>query len=188
MTKVLCPLCFPPESLGELARLMTKVLCPLCFPPESLEELARLTVSVMGNLFLAYNSLAFFQLDQLFNTVRESARDSRRPPELCVSLWSASVYPNYCPAGYDRGTLVNSIRCPPTLQKILKWTEKDVMVGIIDWNNLPQVMSVCVCVCVCVCVQSVDSFVILRTRFKDCLLYTSPSPRDRHRSRMPSSA
>ena len=23
---------------------------------------------------------------------------------------------------------------------------------------------------------------------KDCLLYTSPSPRDRHRSRMPSSA
>ena len=27
-----------------------------------------------------------------------------------------------------------------------------------------------------------------RTRDKDCLLYTSPSPRDRTRSRMPSSA
>ena len=33
---------------------------------------------------------------------------------------------------------------------------------------------VCVCARVCVCVS--------------CLLYTSPSPRDRHRSRMPSSA
>ena len=29
---------------------------------------------------------------------------------------------------------------------------------------------------------------ILRTELKDCLLYTSPSPRDRTRSRMPSSA
>jgi len=28
----------------------------------------------------------------------------------------------------------------------------------------------------------------LATEFKDCLLYTSPSPRDRTRSRMPSSA
>ena len=27
-----------------------------------------------------------------------------------------------------------------------------------------------------------------RGRFNDCLLYTSPSPRDKHRSRMPSSA
>ena len=34
--------------------------------------------------------------------------------------------------------------------------------------------SLCVCVCVCVCVC--------------CLLYTSPSPRDVHKSRMPSSA
>ena len=34
--------------------------------------------------------------------------------------------------------------------------------------------SQCVCVCVCVCVC--------------CLLYTSPSPRDVHKSRMPSSA
>jgi len=29
---------------------------------------------------------------------------------------------------------------------------------------------------------------IVTTRFKPCLLYTSPSPRDRTRSRMPSSA
>ena len=33
-----------------------------------------------------------------------------------------------------------------------------------------------------------DSFFIDRTIFKNCLLYTSPSPRDRTRSRMPSSA
>src|SRR5678809_1721515 len=36
----------------------------------------------------------------------------------------------------------------------------------------------------------VFKFVMLRDRveFKDCLLYTSPSPRDRQKSRMPSSA
>ena len=28
----------------------------------------------------------------------------------------------------------------------------------------------------------------LQEKFKDCLLYTSPSPRDAHESRMPSSA
>ena len=30
--------------------------------------------------------------------------------------------------------------------------------------------------------------VVVETQVKDCLLYTSPSPRDRTRSRMPSSA
>ena len=29
---------------------------------------------------------------------------------------------------------------------------------------------------------------VLKKRLKDCLLYTSPSPRDRQKSRMPSSA
>ena len=51
---------------------------------------------------------------------------------------------------------------------------------------------VCVCVCVCACVR-VCVHVCVRVRVcmhacVRCLLYTSPSPRDRHRSRMPSSA
>ena len=33
-----------------------------------------------------------------------------------------------------------------------------------------------------------DNWAILFSHPKDCLLYTSPSPRDRTRSRMPSSA
>ena len=37
----------------------------------------------------------------------------------------------------------------------------------------------------CVVVQS---SMIIKPKNKDCLLYTSPSPRDRTRSRMPSSA
>ena len=34
----------------------------------------------------------------------------------------------------------------------------------------------------------IDSIIELNQKRKDCLLYTSPSPRDRQKSRMPSSA
>ena len=37
-------------------------------------------------------------------------------------------------------------------------------------------------------VDSSDSFTINEAQYEGCLLYTSPSPRDRTRSRMPSSA
>ena len=46
-----------------------------------------------------------------------------------------------------------------------------ISLGYCNWVE-PRVVVVRWCVCVCVC----------------CLLYTSPSPRDAHRSRMPSSA
>ena len=36
--------------------------------------------------------------------------------------------------------------------------------------------------------QSLDIFNELNRQYRTCLLYTSPSPRDRQRSRMPSSA
>ena len=35
---------------------------------------------------------------------------------------------------------------------------------------------------------SLFPFIILREKYRDCLLYTSPSPRDNRVSRMPSSA
>ena len=37
-------------------------------------------------------------------------------------------------------------------------------------------------------IDILDAQPLFRARFKACLLYTSPSPRDRTRSRMPSSA
>ena len=36
--------------------------------------------------------------------------------------------------------------------------------------------------------REIDRWAIPASRFEPCLLYTSPSPRDRTRSRMPSSA
>ena len=38
------------------------------------------------------------------------------------------------------------------------------------------------------CPMPITSYGIITMNIKDCLLYTSPSPRDRTRSRMPSSA
>ena len=41
---------------------------------------------------------------------------------------------------------------------------------------------------VMVCTQNPDLMNIAMAEYSDCLLYTSPSPRDRQKSRMPSSA
>ena len=38
------------------------------------------------------------------------------------------------------------------------------------------------------CIEEMPYILELEQEYKDCLLYTSPSPRDRTRSRMPSSA
>ena len=38
------------------------------------------------------------------------------------------------------------------------------------------------------CADLADKIVVLESEKEDCLLYTSPSPRDRSLSRMPSSA
>ncbi|XP_076435826.1 uncharacterized protein LOC143275531 [Babylonia areolata] len=94
-----------------------------------LEELSRLMVQTMGDMYHAYVNLTFFQVQQLFATLRArrvasappDARDSRE-----MSVWSASVYSHYIPEGYVRGDLRHSIRCPPTVQRILKWTEPDI--------------------------------------------------------------
>ena len=37
-------------------------------------------------------------------------------------------------------------------------------------------------------ISDMKQYIQLNKEYKDCLLYTSPSPRDRTRSRMPSSA
>ena len=36
--------------------------------------------------------------------------------------------------------------------------------------------------------EGLDMWILISREYNDCLLYTSPSPRDRTRSRMPSSA
>ena len=52
-----------------------------------------------------------------------------------------------------------------------KVPSKNVVTGVVAWEN---------------CLEIPEGIIDLMN--KDCLLYTSPSPRDRTRSRMPSSA
>ncbi|KAL8582725.1 hypothetical protein ACOMHN_051511 [Nucella lapillus] len=124
------------QRFNEVRSLMTDVAPKVlrCALPDylefvdSLEELSRLMVSTMGHMYHACLSLTFFQVEQLFATLRRVAspasfRDSRQSNE--ISVWSASVYSHYIPEGYERGLLTHSIRCPPTVQRILQWTEAD---------------------------------------------------------------
>ena len=52
-------------------------------------------------------------------------------------------------------------------------TRSEVVVNIVSWEAV---------------IANYDTYHNLLSQFPDCLLYTSPSPRDKRQSRMPSSA
>ena len=77
----------------------------------------------------------------------------------------------------------NEIFLPPEDSEVDKYAFNDLSIGekeneydlIYSTNSLPEV-------------ERKDVIALLEAIYKACLLYTSPSPRDRTSSRMPSSA
>ena len=55
-------------------------------------------------------------------------------------------------------------------------------------QNTASIIRTCSCLGITLEIIEPCGFIINDRKFKSCLLYTSPSPRDMRRSRMPSSA
>ena len=100
-------------------------------------------------------------------------RTSLDPPESSCKTTSRSVQPFFTAYGrvslFTRGRLVSSSKLP--LRKGI-WTPSNT----------------CFCSSSCIRLLKTLSNATYTTQYKSCLLYTSPSPRDRQKSRMPSSA
>eukprot|EP01017_Pseudomicrothorax_dubius_P009297 TRINITY_DN13131_c0_g1_i3.p1 TRINITY_DN13131_c0_g1~~TRINITY_DN13131_c0_g1_i3.p1 ORF type:complete len:137 (+),score=16.48 TRINITY_DN13131_c0_g1_i3:77-487(+) len=67
-----------------------------------------------------------------------------------------------------------------------------VLVSVLAWaiyrSSTTLMLSYLICMCTLSLGCGIITLLIELSRFYNCLLYTSPSPRDRQKSRMPSSA
>ena len=106
----------------------------------------------------------------LFVSFEMKKEDSLKPYDTKKSVW----VPNKEEGGYDEG-LIQEINGEKATVKV-GWEMKDFKASELQQVNPPK-MEKC---------EDVTNMTYLNDA--SCLLYTSPSPRDRQKSRMPSSA
>ena len=47
-----------------------------------------------------------------------------------VQVWASGIYPSYEPQGFVQRRLKRCLRCPPKVQKVLEYVEKDISVSM----------------------------------------------------------
>mgnify|MGYP003380046237 CR=1 FL=1 len=112
-------------------------------------------------------------------------RDRLKEPTEYTPLWlmrqAGRYLPEYCETRKRAGNFLNlckapSLACEVTLQPLARY-DLDAAILFSDILTVPDAMGLGLYF------EDGEG-----PRFESCLLYTSPSPRDRTRSRMPSSA